>query len=264
MQQGKPNVKVDTRWHLKPVEGEEAMGSHSHSSKLFERCAAVHQLNQKALEENRIVAWNKGHACTRPFDMLRTNVLRIMHARKWRTLAITSPSEESGKTTVAINLAFSLAYQLGPDVVLVELDLRQPTVASCLGIEPRGNLKDFLEWNTPLSADVVSAGGAELRVVAGQKSRHHATELLASAQIDQLIGEFGQERSNCLGIFDLPPLLSTDDALSVLPRLDCVLMVVGEGVTKKAEVNEALRLELGTNLIGVVLNRSRSKMRSYY
>ncbi len=83
-------------------------------------------------------------------------------------------------------------------------------------------------------------------------------------QVDQFFGDLRKERSGRVGIFDLPPLMVTDDALAVLPRVDCVMLVLGERVTKKADVNDALSLLGGTNLLGVVLNRSREKLKLYY
>jgi hypothetical protein len=216
------------------------------------------------LERNRIVSWNKRDLRTPAFDILRTKVLKAMRERGWSTLAISSPTQDCGKTTVAINLAFSMAHQMPSEVVLVDFDLRQPQLAAYLGIEPKGDLSAFLEGHAPLTTHVVSAGGAQLRVVPNLGVRHNATELLARPQVEQFFGDLRKERSGRIGIFDLPPLLTTDDALAVLPRVDCALLVFGERVTKKADVNEALSLLGATNLLGVVLNQSRAKMKSYY
>jgi Mrp family chromosome partitioning ATPase len=221
-------------------------------------------LSLRTLEANRIVSWNKRDNRTGAFDILRTKALKVMMERGWSTLAITSPTQACGKTTVAINLAFSIAHQMASEVVLVDLDLRQPQIAACLGIDSAGDLGAFFEGRTPLSSYFVAAGGAQLRVVPNKTICAKATELLATPQADEFFGDLRKDRSGRIGIFDLPPLLVADDAIAVLPRVDCALMVVGEGVTKKSDIEEALGLLGGANLLGVVLNRSRGKVKSYY
>lgn len=247
-----------------PVEGRLPQVEPGHYSRLFEPNATIVSLSPKILEANRIVSWNKRDPHTPAFDILRTKVLKAMKERGWSTLAITSPTEDCGKTTVAINLAFSMAHQMPSEVALVDFDLRHPQIAAFLGVEPKGDLSAFLEGRGPLTTHVVAAGGAQFRLVPNLGVRHNATELLTKPQVEQFFGDLRKERSGRIGIFDLPPLLVTDDALAVLPRVDCVMLVLGERVTKKADVNEALSLLGGTNLLGVVLNRSRGKLKPYY
>jgi len=248
---------------LFPVEEEPTQVQPGHYSRLFDPDAPVLSLTPRILEANRIVSWNKRDQRTLAFDILRTKVLKAMKDRGWNTLAITSPTEDCGKTTVAINLAFSIAHQMPSEVVLVDFDLRQPQLAAYLGVELKGDLSAFLEGYGPLTTHVVAAGGSQLRVVPNGGIRHNATELLAKPQVEQFFDDFRKERSDRIAIFDLPPLLAADDALAVLPRVDCALMVLGERVTRKSDVNEALSLLGGTNLLGVVLNGSRAKLKSY-
>jgi hypothetical protein len=137
-------------------------------------------------------------------------------------------------------------------------------VAGYLGIPNSADLTTFLEGHASLKSYIVAAGEAQLRVIPTQQSRHNATELLCTPQVDRLLNDVRRDRSDRIGIFDLPPLLVTDDALAVLPRLDCALMVLGERRTRKPEVLDALNLLEGVNLLGVVLNGSRDKQKSYY
>lgn len=257
-------ARAEAGTNLHPVEQALPQVEPGHYSRLFEPDAKIISLSPKTLETNRIVSWNKRDPRTPAFDILRTKVLKAMKDRGWSTLALTSPSQDCGKTTVAINLALSMAHQMPSDVVLVDFDLRQPQIAAYLGIEPEGDLSAFLEGYGPLTTHAVVAGGAQLRVLSNLGVRQNATELLAKPQVEQLFSDLRRERSDRIGIFDLPPLLVTDDALAVLPRVDCALMVLGERVTTKAELNEALSLLGGTNFLGVVLNQSRAKLNWYY
>lgn len=257
-------ARADAQLGPRPVQEPAPQAAATQGSDLFGSEALVQTLNPKVLKANRIVSWDKWDPSTPAFDILRTKVLGVMKARGWRTLGIASPTEDCGKTTVAINLAFSIAHQMPSEVVVVDFDLRQPQVGSYLGIPKDGDLTTFLDGVGSLSSHIVAAGEARLRVVPTQESRHNATELLCKPQVEMLLNELRRDRTGRIGIFDLPPLLVTDDALAVLPRLDCALMVVGERRTRKAEVIDALSLVEGANLLGVVLNGSRTTLKSYY
>ena len=239
-------------------------GQVRHAASLFESAAAVLPIDPRALEANRIVAWNKRDPRTAAFDMLRTKALREMASHGWRSLAVTSPTDGCGKTTVAINLALSIAQQGSPEVLLTDLDLRKPRLAACLGIEPKLDISAFLEGRGPLTSYLVSAGGARLWVLPNLGIRDNATELLTQSAADALFSGANVDATPRLRIYDLPPLLMTDDALAVLPRVDCALVVLGERVTRKSDVTDALRLLAGTNVLGVVLNMSRTEIVPYY
>lgn len=257
-------ARADAQQRPRPTEEIAPPAPWSQAADLFDPAAPVLTLSPKVLEANRIVSWDKWNPATPAFDILRTKVLGAMKARGWRTLGIASPSEDSGKTTVAINLAMSIAHQVSSEVVLVDFDLRHPQLAGYLGIAEGGDFAAFLSGQGSLKTYIVAAGEAQLRVVPTKESRHNATELLCQPQVERLLNELRTGGTARIGIFDLPPLLVTDDALAVLPRLDCALMVLGERRTRKPEVIEALNLLEGVNLLGVVLNGSREKVKSYY
>ena len=231
---------------------------------MFRRQAGEFALNHRTLVKNRIFAWNKSDAQTGAVDLLRTKVLRTMGQRGWRTVGVTSPTEASGKTTVSINLAFSIAHQLAAMVLLADLDLHRPRIASYLGLHVEEDLTMFLEGEVPLTTYEVEAGGVRLGVVPNTAVRHNATELLTQSRSDMLFDGLKDWANAGVVVFDLPPLLPTDDALAVIPKLDCVLVVAGEGVTKKADVVAALGLVPDSALLGVVYNKSRAKRLSYY
>ena len=131
-----------------------------------------------------------------------------MKSNGWRTLAVTSPTEGCGKTVVSINLAFSIAHQMSSEVLLVDFDLRQPRVASYLGIAPSADLTAFLEGRTPLTTYMVAAGGARLGVLPTVETRPNATELLSQSRSEWFFAELKATQSLTVGVFDLPPLLS--------------------------------------------------------
>jgi protein-tyrosine kinase len=217
-----------------------------------------------ALVRHRIIAGDKRDPHTVVFDLLRTRILKEMQAKGWRVLGVTSPTPDCGKTTVALNLALSIARQSSPKVLLADFDLRRPKVAEYLGIAPEHDLSDFLEGRSPLSAVLVDPGIPRLTVLPNCKTREDATETLTKPETQALLRELKAADEDLVLVIDLPPVLNTDDTLAFLPQVDCILLVVAERQTRKPDVEAALRSLQGTNLIGTVLNKSDIKQPAYY
>jgi Mrp family chromosome partitioning ATPase len=82
--------------------------------------------------------------------------------------------------------------------------------------------------------------------------------------VANLVADLREKYASRIVIFDLPPVLNTDDAIAVLPKMDCVLMVVGDGVSTSADIEESLRLVPDEKLLGVVLNKAEAASTQYY
>lgn len=221
-------------------------------------------IDPKSLERHRIIAGNKEDPRTASFDLLRTQVLREMRNHGYRTLAVTSPTADCGKTTVAINLALSVAQLREATVLLGDLDFRRPKIASYLGIRPYQDLSDFINGGAPLEETLVDPGIPRLLLLPNTKVHRNAAEVLTSPRMKSLIETLKSVDQNRVSIFDLPPMLPTDDMIAFLPQVDCVLLVVADGSTKRPELKETLRLLNGAALLGVVLNKSDVSPRAYY
>jgi protein-tyrosine kinase len=216
------------------------------------------------LERHRVVSHQKTHPASWAFDVLRTQVLQKMDENGWRTLAITSPSVESGKTVVAINLAMSIAQQTNRTALLVDFDLRRPSVARYLGLNRSMSLNDFLDGRVNIEEALVNPGVERFVVLPTNQPVTGASEVLSSAKVGNLIGELRERYSDRIVIFDLPPVLAADDVMTVLPRIDCVLLVVGSGVSTQNEVEEAMGRLSKANLLGVVLNKDEAPVQNAY
>ncbi|OPF64635.1 protein tyrosine kinase [Hydrogenophaga sp. H7] len=225
---------------------------------------AVVPMDPAHLERHRVVAHQKAHPASWAFDVLRTQVLQKMDESGWRTLAVTSPSVESGKTVVAINLAISIAQQTNRTALLVDFDLRRPSVARSLGLNRPKSLNDFLDGHASLAEALVNPGIERFVVLPTNRPVNSASELLSSAKVGKLIKDLRERYSDRIVIFDLPPVLAADDVMSVLPRIDCVLMVVGSGVSTQTEVEEAMNRLSKANMLGVILNKDESPTQNAY
>jgi len=216
------------------------------------------------LEKHRIVASNKNDMASWAFDSLRTQVLQTMEEKGWRTLAIVSATPESGKSVIAINLAISIAQQSQRTALLVDFDLRRPRIGSYLGITMPKSLNDFLDGTADVSEVLVNPEMPRLVILPTAQPVNKPSEALSSKKIEGLIKDLRDRYASRIVIFDLPPILTADDAIAVLPKIDCVLFVVGNGMSSKSDLEETMHLLSSTNLLGVVLNKAEVEPRSYY
>lgn len=223
----------------------------------------VVKLDQAHLERNRILAHNKNNVNSNTFDLLRTQVLNQMATNDWRTLAVVSPTPEAGKSVVAINLAISIAQHAEKSVLLVDFDLRRPSVAKYLGLDLDLSLSDMLEDKCELGDILVSPGIPRFVLMAANRPLANSSEILASSRVQRLISEIRERYAERIVIFDLPPLLNADDAMAVLPQIDCALMVIANGMSSQREIEESLRHMPATNLLGTVINKVKSNMKPY-
>jgi len=198
------------------------------------------------------------------FDMLRTRVLHLMKENGWRTLAITSPSPEAGKTVVAINLAMSVAHQTQLTAMLVDFDLRRPKIGTYLGIKREKSLNDVLAGTAEISDAVINPNLPRLVVLPTNEPVQKSAEVLSSKLGHRIISELRDRYQERIVIFDLPPLMAADDAISVLPKIDCVLVVIGNGMSTEREIKESLRHLSGANLLGMVMNKAELRTKNSY
>ena len=224
----------------------------------------VVELDLDHLERHRIVAYNKNHPSNWMFDILRTRVLHLMEENGWRTLAVTSPSPEAGKTVVSINLAMSIAHQTRHTAMLVNFDLRRPKVKSYLGIACGKSLNDVLSGDADISEIMVNPGLPRLVVLPTSKSVEKSSEMLSSRLAERIITDLRGRYQERIIIFDLPPMLAADDASAILPKIDCVLLVVGNGMSSKREIQDALRHLPEANLLGLVMNKAELPAKNNY
>ena len=186
-----------------------------------------------------------------------------MNRNGWRTLGIVSPTPEAGKTVVAINLAMSIAQLADHTSMLVDFDLRRPSVLRYLGVERTPTLNDYFAGDCSFG-EVLFNPMLRSLVVAGTASYvPNSAEMLGSQRMAALIDEVRGRYPDRITLFDLPPLLNADDALSVLPRLDCILMVVANGLSTRQQLEDATRHLGSTELLGTVLNKSTEASAAY-
>jgi capsular exopolysaccharide synthesis family protein len=242
------------------IEIEPGVGSPGGGRITYSRSRVV-RANVQELARRHVVVGGAPAELVNAVKRIRTQVMHQMRQHGWRTLAICSPSDGEGKTLTAVNLAVSVAMEYDQTALLVDADLRAPSVHQYFGIPASPGLSNWLVNQAPLEKLLVNPGIDRLLVLSSGPPHPKSAELLGSAKMSLFVAEVRNRYSDRLVIFDLPPLLVAADALEFAPLADAVLLVVEEGATRREDVERARQLLDTANLIGVVLNKSREAVR---
>jgi protein-tyrosine kinase len=220
-------------------------------------------LDPAVLEWNRVILDDQSSASA-AYKVLRTRVLQRMRRNNWKTLGVTGTCPEEGKSLTALNLSINLARHTGTSVVLVDMDLRKPSIHRHLGISPKHGLGDHLRGGVPLEHVAVRLGGIErLGVITNERSFANSSEILSSPQALDLVDQVKQGEGR-IAVFDLPPVFAGDDVLAFAPMVDALLIVLAQGTTKRKDLGGVRELLQNVNVVGAVLNRSSEEVAPYY
>jgi len=224
----------------------------------------VVRLDPSKLQAHRIVGYDGKDPLSRPFDVLRTEVLRSMDLNGWKTVAVTAPTSGCGKTLTAINLALSMARQPERQVCLIDLDLRKPQVGACLGLTGRDGTLGIIEGRLNLGNAMVKVevGNSRLDVLPTAPSSD-PSDLIGSNETKLLLQDIAGYPASRIAIIDLPPLLTGHDALSILPHVDCVLFIVAAGISKLREINDCNKYLQSVDVVRFVLNKAPEAATKY-
>jgi protein-tyrosine kinase len=224
-------------------------------------------LDAQSMERYCVLPEIEDQSALRAYKILRTRVLQRMVSNNWYSVAVTGATSGEGKTLTAINLAMALAQDVNTWVFLVDLDLQRPQIANYLGMEYGKGLGDYLSGDGALGLQNICynvAGIERLAVIPNSRALQHSSELLVSPAMHTLSQELSAETPRRIVIFDMPPLLASDDVLAFAPQVDGLLLVLAEGISARATLQKCKQLIGNTNLIGVVLNRSSESNESPY
>ena len=214
----------------------------------------------KLMAKQRIVTFDTGpHSSPGvvAFDMLRTKVLQQMRANGWKRLAITSPGADCGKTTVAMNLAFSLSRQPEVHTIVAEMDMRRPAMAKTFGLTGDTSFSAVIEGKADF-ADTAMRPRPNLAFGLNYTRTRNPSELLQSSMIGRVLADMEERFAPDLTIFDMPPMLQSDDTMAFMGQVDCVLLIAAAESTSLGEIDVCERdLATQTNVMGVLLNKCR-------
>jgi capsular exopolysaccharide synthesis family protein len=195
--------------------------------------------------------------------MMRTKVIQQIRANNWRRILVTSPTPKCGKTTITANLAFSFGRQADFRTLVIETDMRRPELAHLLGVKENLRFARVLSGEEPAEAHML-AYGTNLAFAANKVPAENPSDLLLSGVAREKIIELEKTYAPDLVLFDAPPLLASDDTAAFLDFVDAAILVAAAEETSIHEVDVAeSEIAAATNVLGVVLNKSRYSASAY-
>jgi capsular exopolysaccharide synthesis family protein len=219
---------------------------------------------QSTNKRNLITDVNPRSPISEAYRILRTNVDFSMIDNELRSLMVTSAGPGEGKTTTVANLAITYA-QTGKKVVVIDADMRKPTMHHCFSISNRVGLSNILTGQVKLEEGLKESHINGLFVIPSGTIPPNPSEILGSKRMEALLDELKEKYD--LIIFDTPPALVVADAQITASLCDGVILVIDSGKVKR---EHALKMKanfdlLNAKVLGVVLNnKDRHDAESYY
>ncbi len=191
-------------------------------------------------------------------EVFKTLRSRILHPKDGmlppKTILVTSAVPKEGKSFISANLGISIANGLDQHSLIVDCDLRRPTLANLFGMNSSTGLVDFLRDDIPLVNLIHKTSVEKLSILPSGKSPVNPAELLSSAKMHQLIQELSARYEDRLIIIDSPPILVASETLILANQVDCSIIVVRQGVSSKKDIQRTVDMIGPERIIGKVFN----------
>ena len=214
-----------------------------------------------ALDRRLVAAFAPQSLAAEQYRSLRTRVKSAENGRGFRAIIITSPNKGDGKSLTAANLALTMAQEFQQRVLLVDADLRRPSIHTLFGISQTPGLSDTLMGGGPIDDALVSLPQHHLTVLPSGAIPLHPAELLGSAAMRRVLDALRTRYDRI--IVDMPPVGPLADVSIVSSIVDGVLMIVRAGVTPKPAIERALSGLDRTKVVGLVLNDAGESTGAY-
>ncbi|MFO7754295.1 MAG: polysaccharide biosynthesis tyrosine autokinase [Desulfobacteraceae bacterium] len=207
-----------------------------------------------------LVSVKKPHSIeAEQFRLLKNNLLFPETGYPPRTIMVTSTCQGEGKSFVAANLAVAIASSIDEYVLLVDCDLRHPSVHSMFDLENNEGLTTYLTQGVPLSRVLVKTFLPKLTVLPGGTPPANPSELVSSEQMRRLIREAKTRYDDRYVILDAPPPYITSETNALAKHVDGILLVVKHGLTRKDRIKDIIDIYGKEKIIGVVKNFAKGR-----
>jgi exopolysaccharide/PEP-CTERM locus tyrosine autokinase len=212
----------------------------------------------------RLAAWlDPGSPASECFKMLRTKLLVAARERPLRSILVTSAEPLDGKSLVAANLAISIAQGMNEHVLLVDCDLRAPSIHKIFNLNIEAGIKEYLKDGTSVDPFLVKTYQKKLTILPGGKPATNPSELLCSSKMQALVDELKSRYEDRFVIFDSPPGEFMAETAFLARLMDATILVVRYGKTSRDLIRNTLENIGRDKILGVVFNASHERQSDY-
>ena len=211
---------------------------------------------------NLITQTDPKNPAAEAYKVIRTSIQFAQAGKALKTIAVTSCTPNEGKSTTIANLAVVLT-QTGKSVLLIDCDMRNPTVHKNFKLSNKVGLSSCISMGTALADAVQKTGIENLDALTGGVIPPNPSELLGSERMQHILARAAEEYDYVL--LDTPPVLPVTDALVLGNLVDGVILVLDSGEIKVEMARDVKNqlVQAGANILGVVLNKVRSEHHGY-
>lgn len=211
-------------------------------------------IDMEKVDKHLVSITDPNSSLAEQYKKLRVSILKATEKEFLNTILITSPEIGEGKTLTAINLAVTMAKEVDYTVLLVDTDLKHPSIHKYLGIEAKYGLSDYLMSKVEIPDIMIKTGIGKLIFLPAGTETEDSSELLSSDRMKKLIYELKYRYNDRYIIFDSAPLLVTSDTISLGSLVDGILLVMQAAHTSLKTAEKAISLIKGANILGAVFN----------
>ncbi len=210
--------------------------------------------DKTVLDSMLVAHFESSSTISEQFRRLRTHIFRERAEDPPRTILVTSALGSEGKSFVAANLAITIATEFDSYALLVDCDLRNPSLTRWFGQEKAAGLSDYLLDKKELSELLIKTDIKKLSILSGGSSQENPVELIGSKKMSSLINDLKDRYEDRYIIFDSSPILATTEPSVLTKMVDGIVLVVRADSTGRESVEQAMKVLDKNKIIGVVLN----------
>ncbi len=225
----------------------------------------ITKIDPYVLKKNKVLSLFHDHEITDQINLLRVQIIGKLKQIKGNSLLITSANPGEGKTFTAINLAISIGKELNKTVLLIDADLKNPSIhhydfaKDFLGVKIQKGLADYLLGYEELEELLINPGIEKLTILPAGRPLPNSSELLGSIRMEKMIKEVKERYKDRIVIFDCSSVLASPDPIVFSHLVDGILLVVESERTTPNQVKRAMELLNDKPLIGAVMNKNRDR-----
>jgi len=220
--------------------------------------------NDNDIDKNLVALLQPQSFEAEQFKMLRTNLLFPVSGKAPRSIMVTSAVPDEGKSFVAANLAISIAQGIQEHVLLLDCDIRLPSIHTQFGFGNVPGLSEYLSNGTPVSSLILKTKLDKLSIISGGKPPHNPAELLSSQQMSKLLSEARDRYRDRFMVIDSPPPKLTAETSAISRQVDGILLVVEYGSTPRQMVLDLIETMGKEKILGIILNKFHMQSSHYY
>jgi protein-tyrosine kinase len=231
-------------------------------SALFDRTKVLYDHNN--IEKNLVALLKPRSFEAEQFKQLRTNLFFPVSGKVPRAIIVSSAVPSEGKSFVAANLAVSIAQSLNEHVLIIDCDLRKPSIHKQFGFSETPGLSEHLSSGTPLSSLLLKTKVSKLNILPAGKPPQNPAELISSQQMLILLEEAKKRYRDRYIVIDSPPPKFAAEANAILMMVDGVILVVEYRNTPRDMVSSLVEKMGKEKVLGIVFNKYNFQLSKYY